>query len=619
MAFGVPWGTPFYLGGGTTTDVPTRFHVAIAGRSYMLDTASDDAPAGWYEEDIPVQRAQADTEADPGEGTLNSEGLWRRTRSTWHEGAGQVFADRPDSRAARYAESSSMDPWTKNELRLLPAVVERVILSNSTQYLALAAERLYVLTGSNVRFNDNEFTAPWTVVTGAPASPPLSIASDGSTVYIACGADGVYTIDAGATVMTSFATGTATAVAYAKGRLLVLETSGADPRVYNVTAAGAITGGNLLLTVPNLTVEAGQWVAEGPNALYIAGAVGDKTRLWRTAVKPDGTALDVPTPAGQLPDGQIVRAVCDYLGSVMLVGTDDHVFLMDYDGDGNLVIRGNLEAEGPVRAFEPQAVDDGLGHVWYGRGDATLGRINLASNVADDAFVPAQAPDLTAGGVGPVRSIATYANRRIFTVDGRGVYAGDPDNLADSGTLDLGVIGFGIGDLKNVLHADVRHEPLPAGASVQVEVAEDGGAWILAGSSATLGAVSATIGLGQRLAETVRIRLTLTGGAVVTMVTVRAVPAPKVGVNVRLYLRFFANVEDIQNKPQEVDVTTELDYLRDLREARTAVTVQLGNETFTGIVDRLVRFVPHSAAIVNGVWSGTWNGTLVLDIKKVEA
>lgn len=612
MGFGVPWGTPFYSGGGTTTLVPTRFHAAIAGRPYMLDT---EGGPGWINGDIPVQRAQADTEADPGENTLNTEGLWRRTRQSWHEGSGQEWADRPESSPFRYSTSEGIDPWTRYEMSLLPST-ERTLTSAATGLnLATAAGRLYVTDGQVVRYTTDGTN--WTAITGNPAATALGIATDGSTVYVAYGASGVYTIAAAGGSMASYATGTANAVGYAKGRLLVLEGATATPRVYNVTATGAITAGNLLLTVPNLTVTPGQWTAEAPSALYIVGVVGDRTRIWRTAVKQDGTALDAPIIAGELPDGQLARSVQGYLGEVVLIGTDDHVWVMTPDGNGNLSRRGNVETAEPVYAFEPQDR-----FVWYGGfADATLGRIDLHSSVAEDPttdFQPATASDLTAALAGDVRSVATYLGKRVFTVASQGVYVESDDKVAN-GTLDLGTIGYGIGDRKNFLYADVRFEPLASGDSVTVQVSQDGGAWQTAGVLAQEDAVSGTVDLGQLLAERVGLRLTLAGDPVVTMVTVRASPAPSIGEVMRLRLLLFHHVQDLNGTTKVYDVVTERDYLRGLRYGRTAVSVQLGTETFTGIVDRLVEFTPDSEARGDsGQWLGYWNGTQVVEIKRVE-
>lgn len=866
MTFSLPWGSPFYSGGGTSSLVPSRFHVAIAGRPYMLDTQGGPP---WVNDDIPVQRAQADTDADPGEGTLSTEGLWRRTRQSWHLGAGQEYClapdtrvltgglrwvalgevsegdelvgfeespgtrrgrewrpttvvttqrirrpcyqlrlsdgtkivasaehqwlnkvsetygwiatdrirdeatcprwstkmiklfdvwdedlswgagylaaafdgegwltqtsnghrkdrlllgfaqrdnamltlvqeqleargfpystyggsqgvrqiymlggvpevmrfmgslrprrllgnmkplvngqmrgrtvaveectfigeqevvalktttgtfvaegfashncDRPDSEATRFFESSGVDPWTRNRLSLLNATALRLSSGNSNLRLAVAADRLYVTDGNAVLFTTDGVN--FSALGGNPAVPALSIASDGATVYIAYGASGVYSVAPGAGGMTSYVTGTALAVGYAKGRLIVLEGATASPRIYNVTTSGgAITAGVLLLTVPNLVVSPGQWVAEGPNALYIVGAVGDKSRIWRTAVQPDGTALAVPTLTGSLPDGQLARSAVGYLNSVVLVGTDDRVFVMAIsDGDGNLTPVGNVKTALPVYGFEPQDR-----FVWYGgHASATLGRLDLSRDATEEGdFTPAYAADLAAALSGEVQSVATFNGKRVFTVSGRGLYV-ETDAKVASGTIDMGIIGFGIGDPKNALYADVRHLPLVSGDTVLVEAAEDGGPWAFVGSSALPGAVSSTASLGQLLAEAIRLRITLTGSAVLTMLTARAAPAPKTGEIIRLRLLLFRHGTDLGGQTYTVEVPVEREYLRGLRSAKTAVTVQIGGESFTAIVDRLVRFTPDlMAADDGGAWLGYWSGVQDLDLKRVDA
>jgi hypothetical protein len=90
VSYGDPWGTPFYSGGGVSSLVPSQFEFAIAGRVYMIDTRQG---SGVTVGDIPVQRAQADTNNNPSEATLSTEGLWRRTLLSWHKGSGQSNFD----------------------------------------------------------------------------------------------------------------------------------------------------------------------------------------------------------------------------------------------------------------------------------------------------------------------------------------------------------------------------------------------------------------------------------------------------------------------------------------------------------------------------------------------
>lgn len=615
MGFGEPFGSPFYSGGGASTLVPSQRHVGIGGRAYMLDTSEG---PGWLSEDVPTQRAQADLNADPSDATLNTEALWRRTWRSWHLGSGQEFADRPDSSRERFSESSGLDVWTRHRLTPLRDTDLVLPTANPLAFLAVAAGRLYVTDGQVVRYTTD--LVSWTAITGNPAQTALGIATDGSTVYVAYGSSGgLWSVAAGAAAMTLHSTGTLSGVAYAKGRLLAAEVSTGATRVYNVTASGgAVTAGTLLLTLPTGGVlPLGQWAAEGPSAIYVGATVGDKARLWRTTVEQDGATMDVAIPAGELPDGQVVRSLQGYLGAVLAVGTDDKVWDLGFADDaGNLVVRGSIPTVTGCHAMEPQDR-----FLWYGGAGAALGRMDLATNTASDTggVAHAYAPDLDAALPGHTYSAVTYQGRRVLTVSGQGVYAESEEDFVASGTLDLGSVEYGIGDLKNVLFADIRHLPLADGDSVTLEVSSDGGPYSEVGGSALPGSVSATVSLGQRLAERVNLRLTLTGSPVLTMLTLRAIPAPEVGERTRLRLQLFRTQKDLAGNTFLTDAPAEVEALRRLRERKTAVLVQVGGETFPAIVDRVVRVTPHSEAKgENGSWLGWWNCVADVDVIRVE-
>ena len=86
--FGVTALTDAPLFTGSTAalaDVPGKYPVALGGRGFLLDLASEQFRA----ESIPLLRQQADQSEQPGEGSVNPEDLWRRMASTWRLGAGQ--------------------------------------------------------------------------------------------------------------------------------------------------------------------------------------------------------------------------------------------------------------------------------------------------------------------------------------------------------------------------------------------------------------------------------------------------------------------------------------------------------------------------------------------------
>jgi hypothetical protein len=138
----------------TSTLVPAVLPCAINGRPYLCEPT-------YKRETLPVIRQQADTGEAPGEHSLNPQGLWRRSRETFHHGAGQVFCDAKDSDEARFRASKGIDPWTRGELSLLNKTVK--VWSSANTNLALLALNgslgtyLYIADGNELYWNEQPF------------------------------------------------------------------------------------------------------------------------------------------------------------------------------------------------------------------------------------------------------------------------------------------------------------------------------------------------------------------------------------------------------------------------------------------------------------------------------
>jgi hypothetical protein len=105
----------FYTGSGATTLVPNVFPVAINGRPYLVDLK-----AGSFQRQYDARvRDSVDQSAEPGESAINPQGLWRRSQSSWHYGAGQTYSDTADAEAFRFNTSKGVDVWSKGEVTLL--------------------------------------------------------------------------------------------------------------------------------------------------------------------------------------------------------------------------------------------------------------------------------------------------------------------------------------------------------------------------------------------------------------------------------------------------------------------------------------------------------------------
>lgn len=616
MIYGEPFGSAFYTGGGDSPDVPSRFHVGIAGRGYLLDTRRD---AGAVNGDIPIQRPQADTSTDPGAQTLSTTGLWRRTVESFHLGAAQTYYDRREGNPYRFESSLGLDPWTKYRLSLLPAT-EDTNGPVGVRALLVANGRLYAMADSAPFLSYTGDLVNWTTITGMHAQQPTSMTTDGAYVYVAQGTGGITRHDVTTDVAVSgWVTGTVSRVGYVRGRLMAAHNN----LLYNYTGTGGAIGAALSTNGnPGFVWEG---FGEGPGFIYAYGGSREsKSLIYRITIKPDGTALDQPIVAAPVFTSEYVNVMREYAG-LAIVGTDTGWRPAIITDTGDLQLGSPVELDDPVYALEIAGRFAFFGWTDFeGEAVTGLGRIDLSTDTAAETTrdgsvpAPAYATDIYTDTPGTVLAVADYFGRRVFAVEGVGVFIESFTEKVASGQIDLGLIGFGIGDLKNALYANVRHLPLPDGASVTVEIAKDGGEFVTAGASAIEGSVSAEVQLGQVLAETIRVRLTLTGGAELTEVTFKAAPAADVGELWQLPIFLADKMTDLSGQPVVFDVPAERDFFRSLRSTRTAVTVQVGSAQFTGIVEQLREFVTEGMAYGDdGKWLGWWNGVQQLVIKVV--
>lgn len=600
---------PFYTGAATSDLVPAVFPVALNGRPYLIDRKSNE----WGRKSIALLRYQTDTGNLPGEQSLSQEELWRRAQDSWSHGAGQSFVDRADSDPARFRRSKGVDVWSRWQLSLLPDTVSRRASSATNLMLETAGSYLYLTDGASLLFTQDVTVSPvWTAVTGLPAVAASAMTSDGFSVWTAHGTSGIYRSTRGAASSSSYVTGTVGLVGYVKGRLMAAQ-GGA---LFNVTASGALPAP--LYTHPNTDF---RWIgfAEGKNVLYAAGFSGDKSLIYRTAVKADGTALDVPQVAGELPDGETVRSIRGYLGYVV-VGTDLGFRFAVADNNGDLTFGSLVNIGRAVYAFEPQDRFVWFGWSNYDTVSTGLGRMDLTvfTGGAANAYTPAYASDLMATGQGTVVSVVTFQNIRVFAVSGLGVYGQAATKVA-SGTLESGSITYGLPDAKVAMLVDVRTQPLNGSFSTAVSV--DGGVFTDAGTASSVGSTSATFQLGQRQGTTFELRETLnrssvdaTVGPVVIRHTLRSYPAPPRGELIFLPLLLEERVTTDDGAEYTFDVRAEFDALRSMVQDHVLVTLQDGDERLSVFVEE---FQWQPRAKVGKFGSAFYNGTMVLKMKSV--
>ena len=561
----------FYSGASTSPLVPYPFPVAVAGHPYQIQwdqTAIGVWGAKFKKTSLPLLRTQADNSNTPGEQSVSPEQFWRRSQDSWHYGAGQVHYDRANSNGNRFYSSKGVNPWDQWKVSLLNTTSNVKTSTNTGLQCLVAGTYVYLTNGTALNYSSGALSS-WSSATGMTGSP-LSITTDGNTIWTANNTNGIYSGIVGASSVSSYSTGTVTLVSFTKSRLM----AAGGGKLYNITATGALPTALLDLSGRNFT-----WVdiVGGQSQIYAAGYAGDKSLIYRTAIKADGTALDVPIVAAELPDGEIVASLGSYLGYIF-IGSNRGVRFCSVNSDGSLTLGSLTKTDATVYCFEGQDR-----FVWYGLtnydiSSTGLGRLDLTSFTS--TLTPAYASDLMADGQGAVRTVQTFNNLRLFTVDGVGLFYETASTPVSTGNITVGTTGYGITDPKVAMFLDIKHEPL--NGSISFAISADGKAAKTIGISSVTATVSPANAFPcrQLFGEEFQLTATLTPASNVsptlTRWTLRSYPAPVRTGQWDIPILLFDTVS-AGGTDYPLDVTTELDFLIGLHKSQKIATLQIGN------------------------------------------
>lgn len=609
--------------------------VALDGRVYLLDTESKE----YRREGIEVlQQRNTSNNRDT---LLLPQEIWRQQMESWHYGMGQRNLDRDDAMPYRFYRSFGIDPWTKYELSLLNDTAEMRALTDPGPGFTPDPCFLQVHNGSLVVVVDDTtywHTAPGTSVTlsSGTTEQAISVTYDGDNVIVLYANGVVKEFTNNTTVATRTVTpivGTtpsanpvtdATFIAYVKDYLLM----GVGNQLWNITATQAV-----LIYASPVTGFTWKGAAEGANAIYLIGGVGDKHLVHRVGVKSDGTGLDPAVVAGTLPDGEVGTSIGSYLGYVF-VGTDKGARMATPSGAaGDLILGALIPTTKPVYGFEGQdrfvwVTASEVDGVPSGGGttrevfptDVVCGlyRADLTAFTVTES-TPAYATDLCAldqsGRV--VRSVTTWNGKRVFSVDGGGVYL-EQDTKAPGGWVEMGRVSYSVEDLKTGLYAQGKWEPLNGTVGIALSYDSEAPETIMNWS--ITGAVrSGNISLDGRQFSRVDPRVDLvrdagdeTLGPTFTRLEIRA-RAVK-GNASRWYLPIINHESlDLNGIPEARDVVVEFDRLMALMETGRMVTLQEMGKSFR-VVARDFKWVPEKLTT-----QGTgWQGVFLLIVEEVK-
>lgn len=591
--------------------VPSCYPIGLGGRPYLLDLEVTYFSSRFTHASIPILKPQQDTSGQVSESSLNPEGLWRRSQDDWHEGAGQTYLDKVASSSARFRSSQGVDIFTKGQFTLLNDTFEKLAISGGAIgdniKCIVAGDFLYVTYDATVAMFTDVLAGGMTPDSTNTVSANIqSVATDGNSLYLGLGSSGLWTIPRGTTTATLYNPVSVDIVGYALGRLMVSSRSS----IYNITSAVLP---DPLYTHPNPDFT---WVgfAEGNGNIYAGGYSGDKSIIYRTQVRPDGTALDIPSAAGRLPDGEIVRSIYGYLGFI-LIGTDNGVRFAVANSTGDLTIGELIKTNSPVLCFEGQDRFVWFGWTNYTTESTGLGRCDLTTLV--DGSAPAYATDLMTTNQGLITSVVTFQGRRVFTVGLIGLF-NETATKVPIATIDSGLISYNLPEEKIAVFVDVRY--LSLNGTDQIWLSRGDGNFTLLGVNTAMSQTKQFPANNSR-AEFHEIRHVLFPSAdllsapVVTRHTLKAQPTTDLGEIITLPILMFSKTRDLTDNEVYMDPDENVAFLISLWADRSIITYQEGDKTYNVTVDDY-EFRP-TFTDPSRLPSLSYQGTMVMKLKKI--
>lgn len=379
------------------------YDVAIGGLPFFY-AINDSRP--YIRQTAPFRKDQFDNGTEPGEQSLT--GWWIRSQASFHSGAGIRFYDpatTDENGHYRFAESESVDVWTKGEATLL----------RKTNIIGYPAAGLQ----SNGRSTHRTASIKWTVsgtqyqgvldsgdfnivrVTSTGAIQPLvtitgtqdklyAIANDGEYVYYivneVSGSSKLHMYkkslnaalgDAATLMFNDAVVVTNATMAYTKERLV----AGINNKIYELSSSASA----LPTAVYSHPSSNHIWSAvdSSGSAIYVSGWNGSLSSIVKFTLNTAGVmpTLTSAITAAELPEGERVYAMRHYLGYI-IIGTNFGIRVATTsDTDGSM-------AYGPLIVETNQPVFDFAGrnhYVWCASGTTTgkqgLIRVDLSNEL----------------------------------------------------------------------------------------------------------------------------------------------------------------------------------------------------------------------------------------------
>lgn len=409
------------------------------------------------------QKERIDQGTSAGEQSLSN--WWLRSATSWHYGAGERYYDADASDLFRYYESNNIDPWTVNELKLLPATTQ-FSASAASNPVTVAGGTFY-LEGSTLKFY-NSSTNTSVTYTLPSSAVPQKITTDG--IYAIVGSNiGIYEVSITGTIVklwnkpAAHTTITVQAIGYVKDRIVagVMHDS-ANMHVYELARNPAsppanMTSGEVRFSYTNTSLTFNS-ISELPGAVLVGYTQGAISRIQSYTLNTASAlaALNDPSVIAELPRGETLNQIRTYLNEFVVLATTKGVRIGTISTDNQSFTYGPLNVQGNVSDI---AFDESYVYAcrdYQISGSTGLWRINLGQAVGNGY---AYAADLVVDSstITGVSFVGTTGRKFITTSSG--VWIESATVKAASGYLKSGWIRWGTSERKQPVSVLINADP----------------------------------------------------------------------------------------------------------------------------------------------------------------
>jgi hypothetical protein len=383
------------------------YDTAIGGMPFISAISDKDEAT---RQTAPFRKDQFDNGTEPGEQSLT--GWWLRSQMSFHSGAGINFFDPATNDEAghyRFAESESIDVWTKGEAKLLkktniigyPAAGlqsngRSTHHTSSIKWTVSGTQYQGVLDGGDfniVRITNTGAVQPLVGLTGTQ-DKIYAMTNDGEFVYYIVNEDATPKFhlykkslnaalgDASTLMVSNSQFVTNATLTYTKERLI----GTVNNKIYEWSTSTSAMG-SPVYEHPN-TGHIWSSCASSGSAIYVAGWNGILSSIVKFVLNTNGTmpTLTSAITTAELPDGERIYALRYYLGHLM-IGTLKGVRAASISESDGSVIYGPLivETHQPVFGFASRQ-----NYIWCASGTTTgkqgLIRIDLDNEISTLRF-----------------------------------------------------------------------------------------------------------------------------------------------------------------------------------------------------------------------------------------